>query len=846
MAQNKNDNSKTIVGKIEKVIFFDAKSGRSILSVLKEDGKLCHVLGNINGTGKDCTISATGVWRKDDKYGWQFLAESIAEISQMDDKQEPVEDGLIHALDFSNVLYKSHKEFRNVNLRYEYDDSEEDEEYTSDTWEKFVKEFNELDALVKPKPEDTNEPIKSSTKSVGGALYNQDMTKLISAPKDVALFEIPDTVTYIGAVAFADSMLETVTIPHSVTSIGERAFSNCSNLTTATIPDSVTSIGDYAFYRCSCLKDIEIPNSVSSIGRYSFAYCTGLKCINFPESLISVKERAFANCVNLEQVEIGIMGINIDETAFEGCANDPFCNDLEIDWNDVMFQDGSLLVMEGKLSSGIAGKESLGNRVTDKGKKAIIAKIRHQEAKAYMSNILRRLNTSLPRLIIHFEVGSKPRLVNEEALNKTIAILLENRIVKTEEVDWKYVEIEDQSFSISNNSGNNLLTIHHNAAREYMNSILKRISNTLPKLKAHFVEGSDMAIENQEILDDVVSILLENRIIKIEKADWKDVKIRDGYFSISCKSGNYPLIIHEHRAAKPFMNKILKRVSNSLPILEILHKEGAVSKLENKQVLDDVIAILRENIIVKKIEIDWHEIEFLNYSIQLKDPYGNVVNVMYEKAMAFMNKMLKRMADYLPRLIVRFEEGKKPVIGNLDILEDITTLLTQRKDYGELIRANIKSSDVLKALNVISKKDTRVFVPCDKSPYLDFLSENQAIDKYPIVPIEEYIGGGYEDGALFTIIMNGMPHIVWENFNDSRSTYIFKCTEDGYEDMRQRIFDYIVTQESNKRQFLRTDKCEVIFGAKPRLLAHNNLESWSRRLMSDTKSDIELGDYIYS
>lgn len=386
--------------------------------------------------------------------------------------------------------------------------------------------------------------------------------------------------------------------------------------------------------------------------------------------------------------------------------------------------------------------------------------------------------------------------------------------------------------------------IPHNKARGFMNNILVRASDNLPKLKALFVEGSDITIENKDILDGVIEVLLANRIIKTEEVDWKDVSIENGYFSISYMSGTNSLVIRNH-SAKSFMNNIAKRVSNQLPTLKVHIEEGLESKLEDKHILDDVIAILRENIIVKNVEVDWHEVKFLDYGIQLTDPSGHIANVRYEKAMSIMNKMLKRMADYLPRLIVHFEEGKEPIIKNLDVLDDITTILTKRKDYGALIRSNIKTSDVLKALTVISKKDTRVFVPRDMTPYLDFLSEHQAIDTYPIVPVEEYIGGSYEEGALFTIILNGMPYIVWENFKDSRSTYVFKCTESNYEEKRQRIYDYIVTEESNKRQFLRNKECKQIFGEKPHMIVHNNLKSWSEKLMNVADS-VENEDELSS
>ena len=55
------------------------------------------------------------------------------------------------------------------------------------------------------------------------------------------------------------SSIKTVIIENGVTSIGYRAFYDCSSLTSITIPDSVTSIGDWAFEDCSNLTSITIP-----------------------------------------------------------------------------------------------------------------------------------------------------------------------------------------------------------------------------------------------------------------------------------------------------------------------------------------------------------------------------------------------------------------------------------------------------------------------------------------------------------------------------------------------------------------------------------------------------------
>lgn len=84
-----------------------------------------------------------------------------------------------------------------------------------------------------------------------------------------------------------------VVIPDGVTSIGEFAFSECSNLTSVTIPDSVTKIGNDAFSYCRNLTSVTILNSVTAIGERAFSGCVSLSSVTLPGNLPAIGAWAF-------------------------------------------------------------------------------------------------------------------------------------------------------------------------------------------------------------------------------------------------------------------------------------------------------------------------------------------------------------------------------------------------------------------------------------------------------------------------------------------------------------------------------------------------------------------------
>ena len=133
---------------------------------------------------------------------------------------------------------------------------------------------------------------------------------------------IPNSVTSIGDRAFIGcEFLQSVTIPNSVTSIGNRAFEQCKSLQSVTIPNSVKSIGDEVFSSCESLQSITIPNSVTSIGDEAFEYCESLQSITIPNSVTKIGDEAFRWCTSLQSITIPNSVKSIEDGAFYWCTS---------------------------------------------------------------------------------------------------------------------------------------------------------------------------------------------------------------------------------------------------------------------------------------------------------------------------------------------------------------------------------------------------------------------------------------------------------------------------------------------------------------------------------------------
>jgi hypothetical protein len=146
----------------------------------------------------------------------------------------------------------------------------------------------------------------------------------------IVSISIEDGVTTIGEKAFEDcSNLSSVTIPNSVTTIDSGAFSGCSNLSSVAIPNSVTSIGAYVFFECRKLSSVTIGNSVTTIGRGAFMKCNSLSSITIPNSVRTIDVAAFSGCSNLSSITIPNSVTSIVGNAFYLCRK---IKDVTVEW----------------------------------------------------------------------------------------------------------------------------------------------------------------------------------------------------------------------------------------------------------------------------------------------------------------------------------------------------------------------------------------------------------------------------------------------------------------------------------------------------------------------------------
>ena len=91
--------------------------------------------------------------------------------------------------------------------------------------------------------------------------------------------------------------LKTVDLPNSVTVIEDKAFYRCISLESVHLSDALRRIGDRAFEECAIVS-LSLPHSVSALGDYAFANCENLTIYCEAESQPSGWSSSWNYCSN--------------------------------------------------------------------------------------------------------------------------------------------------------------------------------------------------------------------------------------------------------------------------------------------------------------------------------------------------------------------------------------------------------------------------------------------------------------------------------------------------------------------------------------------------------------------
>lgn len=122
--------------------------------------------------------------------------------------------------------------------------------------------------------------------------------------KNLLSIKLPSTLTEIGNTSLHGTSISAITIPESVSTIGDYAFWQCASLKSVVIPEGITALGTSLFDGCTALESVTIPSTVATVGSSVFSGCESLASLTFPASVTEFKSGVFSGCHSLTELKV--------------------------------------------------------------------------------------------------------------------------------------------------------------------------------------------------------------------------------------------------------------------------------------------------------------------------------------------------------------------------------------------------------------------------------------------------------------------------------------------------------------------------------------------------------------
>lgn len=154
-----------------------------------------------------------------------------------------------------------------------------------------------------------------------GSLRDKDAAELAKSGVATQIIPYTDVIvqgetTTICTLAFANTPVQKVQLPSTLTTIRYGAFQNCTALKQITLPKSMTFIEGGAFQNCSALTSISVPQNVTYLGASAFSGCTSLTSATLPQTITRISSGLFENCSSLTTVQASSALTSIGSRAF--------------------------------------------------------------------------------------------------------------------------------------------------------------------------------------------------------------------------------------------------------------------------------------------------------------------------------------------------------------------------------------------------------------------------------------------------------------------------------------------------------------------------------------------------